>query len=121
MVRVCVQIRQGAHASKFQQDWRAGRKGGVDAKVDISARPDDRASAFTDVQAPAPAVAPAKSNGDASPTNGVAGAAQNGGAKAAAAVAEGDAAWTKDQELALIKALKAVAKDAEDRCGRRHT
>lgn len=108
-----MQIRQGAHASKFQQDWRAGRKGGVDASVEISARPDDRADAFTDVKVKsgAPAAAPAAAtNGSAAPaTNG----ATNGSKPAAA---EGEAAWTKDQEIALIKALKAVAKDAADRC-----
>lgn len=130
-----LQIRQGAHASKFQQDWRAGRKGGVDAKVEISARPDDRAEAFTDVKAPGGAGAAAESAAPstggaaakgAAPTNGAAapaakgaapanGAATNGAAATNGKAAEAETPWTKDQELALIKALKTVAKDAADR------
>eukprot|EP00892_Ulva_mutabilis_P012565 jgi/Ulvmu1/9681/UM055_0019.1 len=127
-----VKIRQGAHASKFQQDWRAGRKGGVDAKVDIAARPDDRATAFTDVKAPSAAAATggkgSSAEGGGAPNNGNAeGGAKNGAAKngssngskgADAEAADAEAAWTKDQELALIKALKAVAKDANDRWGK---
>lgn len=106
---VHVQIRQGAHASKFQQDWRAGRKGGVDASVEISARPDDRADAFTDVKVQSGA---ATNGGTAPATNGAKNGAANGSKPAAA---EAEATWTKEQEIALIKALKAVAKDAADR------
>lgn len=62
-VRMHMQIKQGVHASKFQQnDWRAGRKGGVGADVGIGANPDARDTAFTDIKVAA--------SGDSSATTG---------------------------------------------------
>lgn len=171
-----LQIKQGAHGSKFQQeDWRAGRKGGASADVGITASPDARETAFTDVRVsegaaaarnglsaaarvatgapkdpPAasgvphphvgcPAANGVKTNGASAAAGVAAGGntgAKNGergvkgnGTAAAEGVATGDAkenaeengnGWSKEQELALIKALKAISKDAEDRFARMH-
>lgn len=127
-----VQVKQGAHASKVQQaDWRAGRKGGVNADVGIGADADDRRSAFTDVQvktsgdaAPPATAANGKAENNGASKNGVeaaaAGEKTNGKAAPApapAAPAQGGEEWSKAQELALIKALKAIGKDVPDRCG----
>ena len=147
---VWLQIKQGAHASKFQQnDWRAGRKGGVGADVSIAANPDARNSAFTDVRvassadnastaappaaadtaaaistadaAPAGRVAPVATNGNSSGNNNKTNAGKAAVAESAVAAAkenkvENINAWSKEQEMALIKALKAVSKDVSDRC-----
>ena len=127
---MCLQVKQGAHASKVEKsDWRSGRKGGVTANVDIDAAADDRACAFTDVEvkdaeanSSSAGVAPA--NGAvahaASAADGKAPAAKaepaNGAANGAAGTAERE--WSKPQELALIKAMKAIGKDVSDRCAR---
>ena len=160
------QVRQGAHASKVQQaDWRAGRKGGVNANVAVSSAADNRSAAFTDVQlrsdagatpadsfgsaAASSAVPAATSNGAAAPSgdrssgtnsnatssgaNGASAKTQTGaaavgaGAGATARDANGAAVpaangvndWSKAQELALIKAIKAIGKDVNDRCATR--
>jgi hypothetical protein len=109
-----VQVKQGAHASKFQQaDWRAGRKGGATANVDIDALPDDRASAFTDVQVAQPDAQPAAAK--AAPAAAAADTATtNGHAKVNGSAAS--EAWSKDQEVALVRAIKAIGKDVPDRC-----
>ena len=121
-------MKQGAHASKVEKsDWRSGRKGGVSGNVDIDAAADDRACAFTDVE-----VKDAEANGSsagAAPVNGAAApaaSAANGTAPATKAERANDAVngaagtaecqWSKPQELALIKAIKAVGKDVADRC-----
>lgn len=127
-----MQIKQGAHASKFQQnDWRAGRKGGVGADVGISANPDAREQAFTDVRVagsdaptePAAAAdaaegtkAPPEANGKIAGTGAKGGAAPAGADSAKENQVANSAAWTKEQEMALLKALKAISKDVSDRC-----
>ena len=142
-----VQIKQGAHCSKFQQsDWRAGRKGGVGAEVGISANPDARDSAFTDVRAPASAdssttataaphaatdtaasagvktspgkAAPVATKGNStnSATNGSKAGVESLAAAAKENKVENSSAWSKEQEMALLKALKTVSKDVTDRC-----
>jgi hypothetical protein len=121
-----VQIKQGVHGSKFQQeDWRAGRKGGADANVVVGSLPDAREDAFTDVRVqdtPASPAAPrSAANGAA---RGGAPAKENTNGTQAHGNSLPDApvngsVWSKDQELALIKALKSIAKDADDRCGAR--
>lgn len=156
-----VQIKQGGHASKFQQtDWRTGRKGGVAADVDIGANPDARDSAFTDVRvatsedstitnaaAPTQLLAsggdteasvatgdkatsaagdngkpPVNTNGGSNNivSNGAKGAVPGGVGSGASETAkenkvENSAAWSKEQEMALLKALKAISKDVSDR------
>jgi hypothetical protein len=107
MWRVWLQVQQGAHASKAQQaDWRVGRKGGVGANVAVGADADDRGSAFTDVKVrTGEEGAAATSGGGEEP--GTANASTN---------SAGDGQWTKELELALIKAMKAFGKDVPDRC-----
>jgi hypothetical protein len=107
--------------SKAQQDWRAGRKGGIGANVAIGAEADDRGSAFTDVSVKmADEETPSTSqNGKAAGE--AADGARGGVAKATvgdsgAGSGAGSGEWTKELELALIKAMKAFGKDVPDRC-----
>jgi hypothetical protein len=90
-----LQVKQGAHASKVQQgDWRAGRKGGVNADVSVAADADNRGAAFSDVTVKAAENGENREHGELGAT----------------------ADWSKLQELALIKAIKAVGKDEPERC-----
>ncbi|KAL4443910.1 hypothetical protein ABPG75_011647 [Micractinium tetrahymenae] len=120
-------VKHGLKAGKFaaanQESFVVAKK--RQGNLANKAEADSRALAFTDVQVnlkgeaaqllePGLAPAPAAAAGAAAPAA-VAGAA--GGAPPAAVSSATSGEWTEEQELALVKALKTVGKDAEDRWG----
>lgn len=118
-VLLMVKDRQGASATraKQQEDW----KGAAKKRAEVTSQADRREEAFTDVVVEGAWGGEAKGGGgDGGEGGGEAAAAiaaaakpkSAGSAAAAPAPASSSADWTEAQELALVKALKAVPKDA---------
>jgi len=91
-VLLMVKERKGASVKRFeaQQNWRASQK-----DRQIASEPTKAKESFTDVQ-----INRTAESQDGTQANST------------------EADWTKDQELALVKALKAIGKDAADRWGK---
>ncbi|KAL4449534.1 hypothetical protein ABPG77_007178 [Micractinium sp. CCAP 211/92] len=118
-------VKHGLKAGKFaaanQETFVVAKK--RQGNLTNKAEADSRALAFTDVQVnlkgeaaqllePGLATAAAAAGSAAAPA-----AAAAGTAAPAAVASAASGEWTEEQELALVKALKTVGKDAEDRWG----
>eukprot|EP01025_Chloroclados_australasicus_P055405 TRINITY_DN6700_c1_g2_i1.p1 TRINITY_DN6700_c1_g2~~TRINITY_DN6700_c1_g2_i1.p1 ORF type:complete len:694 (-),score=94.56 TRINITY_DN6700_c1_g2_i1:867-2726(-) len=96
-VLLMVKLRQGASSRlvQNQEDWRAARKGGKDLKRDNIPEPQDNVQQSLSSTQAAPAV--------------------NGSDIQRQDSSSSKDDWNKEQEMALVKALKAVGKDDSDR------